>query len=63
MRARTGRPHPTQSSSTVPSLFTLLLGVPASLGGVPGLELGCVLCDEDAAAATDMLEGAGAWTI
>jgi hypothetical protein len=73
-RARTGRPQPTQSSSTVPSLFTPPVGVPegagvtASLGGVPGLELGCVLCDEDAAtpaaaATTEVLDGAGVWTI
>ena len=51
---RTGRPQPTQSSITVPSLFTVpppfgvgvpaaAAGVPASRGGVPGLELGSVL--------------------
>jgi hypothetical protein len=72
-RARTGRPQPTQSSSTVPSLFTPPVGVPegagvtVSLGGVPGLEQGCVLCDEDAAtpaaaATTEVPEGAGVWT-
>jgi hypothetical protein len=49
--ARTGRPQLTQSSSTVPSLFTLpfgvpaTVGVPASLGGELGLEPGSVLCD------------------
>lgn len=42
--ARTGRPQPTQSSNTVPSLF-IPFGVPASLGGVPDLEPGSVLCD------------------
>lgn len=69
-RARTGRPQPTQSSNTVPSLFTPLMGVPAaagvpaSLDGVPCLELGSVFCDDDAAAAetTDMLEGVGGCT-
>ena len=51
MFARTGRPQPTQSSNTVPSLFIPPFGVPttdgvpASLGGVPGLEPGNVLCD------------------
>jgi len=43
--ARTGRPQPTQSSNTVPSLFILPFGVPASLGGEPGLEPWSVLCD------------------
>ena len=51
MFARTGRPQPTQSSNTVPSLFIPPFGVPttdgvpASLGGVPGLEPASVLCD------------------
>jgi hypothetical protein len=51
MFVRTGRPQPTQSSNTVPSLFIPPFdvpktdGVPASLGGVPGLEPGSVLCD------------------
>ena len=49
--ARTGRPQPTQSSNIVPSLFIPPFdvptkdGVPASLGGVPCLEPGSVLCD------------------
>jgi hypothetical protein len=45
MFVRTGRPQPTQSSNTVPSLFIPPFGVPTSLGGVPGLEPGSVLCD------------------
>lgn len=51
----------------MPSLFTLLplgvlvAGVPASLGGVPGLELGNVLCD--ALAAPTALEGASVCTV
>jgi hypothetical protein len=62
---RTGRPQPTQSKTTVPFLFTPLLGVPvaagvsASLGGVLGLEPGNVLCDAPAAAA---LKGTGGCT-
>ena len=62
----TGRPQPTQSSSTVPSLFTLpfgvpaSVGVPASLGGEPGLEPGSVLCDAEAVAVA--LAGAGVCT-
>jgi hypothetical protein len=49
--ARTSFPQPTQSSNTVPSLFIPPFGapttdgVPASLGGVPGLEPESVLCD------------------
>jgi hypothetical protein len=66
MFARTGRPQPTQSSNTVPSLFIPPFGVPttdgvpASLGGVPGLEPGSVLCD--AVAVTVALERVGACT-
>ena len=37
-------------------------GVPASLGGVPGLELGSALCDAARAPAKLELEGAGACT-
>lgn len=50
----------------MPSLFTLPLGVPASvgvpasLGGVPGLEPGSVLCDAEAVAVA--LAGAGVCT-
>ena len=64
-RTRTGRPQPTQSRTTVPFLFTPLLGVPvaagvsASLGGVLGLEPGNVLCDAPAVAA---LKGTGGCT-
>lgn len=64
--ARTGRPQPTQSSNTVPSLFIPPFGVPtpdgvpASLGGVPGLEPASVLCD--ALAATVALGRVGACT-
>ena len=63
-RTRTGRPQPTQSKTTVPFLFTPLLGVPeaagvsASLGGVLGLEPGKVLCDPPPAA----LKGTGGCT-
>ena len=62
---RTGRPQPTQSSNTVPSLFIPPFGVPtpdgvpASLGGVPGLEPE-MLCDALAVAVA--LERVGACT-
>src|SRR5882757_10341126 len=63
MVARTGRPQPTQSSNTVPSLFIPPFGVPTtegSLGGVPGLEPDTVLCD--AVAVIVALESVGACT-
>jgi len=60
MLARTGRPQPTQSSNTVPSLFIAPFDVPTSLGGVPGLEPGSVLCD--AVAVTVALGGVGVCT-
>jgi len=61
--------QPTQSSSTVSSLFiSQPLGVPAaarvptSLGSMPSLELGSVLCNAAGALAKLELEGVGVCT-